>query len=213
MENSPKPGRPLTAFNAIAVCFDTFASAWHTQNVLPTAQLPQYNDVQGYAVISNLLDGDKHPGMPSFLISPSTSPGIRPDSFASCAGIPDEIGDASQEFKKQNQQSWRLAKKFALSFKYQFTDQIEKQPTPPTDASPPELTFPPNPVTFVWAVGFDPSRTHAIVYIGMLCGVDCGGGACHLPVKQTNVWTEVQYSPVCQWMSFVTVPSASRRLC
>jgi hypothetical protein len=53
------------------------------------------------------------------------------------------------------------------------------------------------------AVGFDPSKTRALVYIAHHCGSLCGGGAHHLLQKVDGRWQPARLKGVtqCIWMS------------
>lgn len=53
------------------------------------------------------------------------------------------------------------------------------------------------------AVGFDPSKTRALVYVAHHCGSLCGGGAHHLLQKIDGRWTPARLEGVtqCVWMS------------
>ena len=177
-----------------------------------TPDLPKpadYDDADGYAVLSFLL-GHAHSEMdPSFLLthfllSPLTTSGVNADSFQLCSKIPAEFADAAADFREQNKHNWNLTKKVNLNFKYKFTNPSEKRapvaPTQNAKDSPPPLFV--TSVYQVSAVGFDASRTHAIAYVGAVCGPDCDSGSYHLLVKEKDGWRETTGSPVCQWMSF-----------
>ena len=58
-------------------------------------------------------------------------------------------------------------------------------------------------ITYVSAVGFDPAKTRAMVYVAHVCGRLCGGGTHHFLEKQDGVWREVEVPGVeqCVWMS------------
>lgn len=53
------------------------------------------------------------------------------------------------------------------------------------------------------AVGFDPSKTRALVYVAHHCGSLCGGGAHHLLQKVDGRWTPARLEGVtqCVWVS------------
>lgn len=55
----------------------------------------------------------------------------------------------------------------------------------------------------VSAVGFDLSKSHAMVYIAHHCGPMCGSGSYHLMSKIDRDWREVRVSGVnlCEWAS------------
>jgi hypothetical protein len=55
----------------------------------------------------------------------------------------------------------------------------------------------------VSAVGFDPQRRRALVYMAHSCGLLCGGGAHHLLEKVDGVWREATVPGIsnCVWAS------------
>lgn len=55
----------------------------------------------------------------------------------------------------------------------------------------------------VSAVGFDTSKTHAMVYMAHVCGSLCGGGVHHLLEKVGGAWREARVEGMtnCCWMS------------
>lgn len=172
----------------------------------------EYEDSEGYAVLSVLLDQYHWTGSTNVLIiGHVTSSGSMADSFESCKKIPDEFKSAARDFKEKNRQEWRLAKRFNLKLEYQFADEIRKSALPAPVPGEQELLLPPNPVNVVSAVGFDTSRTHAIAYVAAIGGPDSASGGYHLLVKDGQNWKEVSQSPVCVWMSFNVSDSRVRR--
>ncbi len=173
-----------------------------------TAQAPppaDYDDAEGYAVLSVLLDHYHSEAENTLQISSQTASGTKPDSFDTCATkLPAEFATAANDYKEKNKQNLRVAKKFNVKFGYKLVDLSKKrQPLAPTNNAkdlPPPL-FDHN-VYEVSAVGFDASRTHAIAYVSVFCGPDCSSGAYHLLVKEKGGWKEFVSSPVCEWMSF-----------
>jgi hypothetical protein len=139
-----------------------------------------------------------------FLLSALTVSGINADSFQSCSRVPTEFASAAADFRDKNKQNWNLTKRINLKFSYKFTNLAGKRtrlaPTQNTKDVPPALFE--TSVYQVSAVGFDASRTHAIAYVGAVCGPDCDSGSYHLLVKEKEGWKEATGSPVCQWMSF-----------
>jgi len=177
------------------------------------AKQREYDDAEGYAVLSVLLAHSLSADSNDVLvISPVTSSGIIADSFENCKQIPDEFQPAVRDFKDKNKQKWRLVKKLNLKFEYEFEDQVKKV-APPIPVPGEQEISPPNDsaVFVVSAVGFDSTRTHAIAYVARFCGVECGGGAYHLLVKAKDGWKSVQNSPVCKWMAENSVGSHSWR--
>ncbi len=192
----------------VALCF-LCAVTLFAQKTPDLPKPADYDDADGYAVLSFLL-GHAHSEVdPSFLLSPFllsplTASGINADSFQLCSRIPTEFAVAAADFREKNKHNWNLTKKINLKFNYKFTNLAGKHtplaPTQNAKGSPPPLFE--TSVYQVSAVGFDASRTHAIAYVGAVCGPDCDSGSYHLLVKEKDGWRETTGSPVCQWMSF-----------
>ena len=190
------------------LCFLSCAVPLFAQKTPETTKAVDYDDADGNAVLSILLthahsDVDPSFLLAPFLLSPSTVSGISADSFQSCNRVPAEFAAAADDFRDKNKQSWNLTKKINLKFSYKFTNTGQRTPlapTPNTKGVPPPLFE--TPVYQVSAVGFDASRTHAIAYVGSLCGPDCRRGSYHLLVKEKAGWKETGGSPVCQLISF-----------
>jgi hypothetical protein len=169
----------------------------------------EYDDADGYAVLSTLLSRAHSDADPNFLlspfqISPLTASGINPDSFQTCGSkIPAEFAAAATDFRGRNKQIWTVTKKLNLKFNYKFTNLEGKRTRLLTqnDKDVPPALFETS-VYQVSAVGFDPSRTHAIAYVAAVCGPGCASGSYHLLIKGKEGWIETSGSPVCQWMSF-----------
>jgi hypothetical protein len=193
------------------LCFLSCAVPLSAQKT-PGPPKAAYEDADGYVVLSILLS-HAHSEDPSFLLapfllSPLTVSGINADSFQSCSRVPTEFASAAADFRDKNKQNWNLTKKINLKFRYKFTNLTGKHtwlaPTQNSKDVPPALFE--TSVYQVSAVGFDASRTHAIAYVGAVCGPDCGNGSYHLLVKEREGWKETTGSPVCQWMSFDRPP-------
>jgi hypothetical protein len=177
-----------------------------------SAKSQEYDDSEGYAVLSVLLDQHHWSGSTNLLvIGHVTSSGSMSGSFESCNKIPDEFKSAARDFKEKNRQEWRLAKRLNLKLNYEFADEMRESALPTPVAGEQELPLPPNPVNVLSAVGFDASRTHAIAYHAAIGGPDSAGGGYHLFVKDKKTWKEVSQSPVCVWMSLNVKDSPARR--
>jgi hypothetical protein len=188
-----------------AVCVLACTVPLFAQNAPESSKPADYQDADGYAVLSVLLNHEHSAADHTFEISPITASGVKADSFQSCTGrIPAEFSAAANDFRDKNKQNWRLSKKFNLKFGYKFADLASKRqplaPTPNAKELPPALFD--DRIFEVSAVGFDASRTHAIAYVAVFCGPDCTSAAYHLLVKEKDGWKEFVSSPVCQWMSF-----------
>ena len=195
------------------VCFLSCAGSLSAQKTPGPPKAADYEDADGYVVLSILLS-HAHSEDPSFLLapfllSPLTVSGINADALQSCSRVPTEFASAAADFRDKNKQNWNLTKKISLKFRYKFTNLTGKHtwldPTQNSKDVPPALFE--TSVYQVSAVGFDASRTHAIAYVGAVCGPDCGSGSYHLLVKEKEGWKEATGSPVCQWMSFAPAGS------
>ena len=190
------------------LCFLSCVTPLFAQKTPVPPKTADYEDADSYAVLSMLLTHAHSEVDPSFLLapfllSPLTVSGINADSFQSCSRVPTEFAGAAADFRDKNKQNWNLTKKINLKFSYKFTNTGKHTPLAPTQNAkdvPPALFE--TPLYQVSAVGFDASRTHAIVYVGVLCGLDCRSGSYHLLVKEKEGWKETTGSPVCQWISF-----------
>jgi len=189
------------------LCFLSCAVPVFPQKTPEIPKVADYEDADGYVVLSILLSHAHSEVDPSFLLSPFLlSPlsvsGINADSFQSCNRVPTDFASAAADFRDENKQNWNLTKKINLKFSYKFTNLTGKHswvaPTQNAKDIPPALFD--TPVYQVSAVGFDAPRTHAIAYIGAVCGPDCGSGSYHLLVKEKEGWKETTGSPVCHWM-------------
>jgi len=188
------------------LCFLPCVASLFAQKT-PAPKAADYEDTDGYVVLSILLTHVHSEVDPSFLLapfllSPVTAPGIKSDSFQSCSKVPAEFAGAAADFRDKNEQNWNLTKKINLKFSYKFTNTGKRTPLAPTQNAkdvPPALFE--TSVYQVSAVGFDASRTHAIAYVGAICGPDCGSGSYHLLVKEKEGWKETTGSPVCQLIS------------
>ena len=192
-----------------ALCFLSCVAPLFAQKTPVPPKAADYEDADGYVVLSILLRHVHSEVDPSFLLapfllSPLTVPGIKADSFQSCSRVPTEFASAAADFRDKNKQNWNLTKKIDLKFSYKFTNLTGKRtwlaPTQNAKDVPPALFE--TSVYQVSAVGFDASRTHAIAYVGAVCGPDCSSGSYHLLVKEKEGWKETTGSPVCQLISF-----------
>jgi hypothetical protein len=195
------------------LCFLSCAVLLFAQKTPAPPKAADYEDADGYVVLSVLLSHAHSEMDPSFLLaafqlSPLTVSGMNDDSFQSCSRVPTEFAGAAADFRDKNKQNWNLTKKINLKFNYRFTNLTGKHtwlaPTQNNKDVPPALFE--TSVYQVSAVGFDASRTHAIAYVGAVCGPDCGSGSYHLLIKEKDGWKETTGSPVCQLMSFGEYP-------
>ena len=184
------------------LCFLSCAVPLFAQKLSEPPKAADYEDADGYVVLSILLSQAHSEMDPSFLLahfllSPLTVSGINADSFQSCNRVPTEFAGAAADFRDKNKQNWNLTKKINLKFRYKFTNLTGKHawlaPTQNNKDVPPALFD--TSVYQVSAAGFDASRTHAIVYARSMYGPDCGSGSYHLLVKEKEGWEKEPTAP------------------
>jgi len=163
---------------------------------------PVYEDPDGYAVLSVLLDR-YHFGSKTavILISPFTVSEGRMLSSLNCGKVPQGFQTVAKDFHDKNKIAFQLEAKFSMDGKYELSDSARKVLPPPKSGEQELLSRVYMPVYFVSAVGFDSLRTHAIAYVGAICGGECGGGGYYFLTKDTKGWREVPGSPACTWIS------------
>ena len=167
-----------------------------------TSKEPIYDDAEGYAVLSVLLDR-YNPGSKDLVVQifPRTASENQMFSSLECKEVPDEFLTAAKDFHDKNKIKFRLEPRFSLKFKYELTENPRKS-LPPQAPGEQEVELPVfGPLYQVSAVGFDAAKTHAIAYVDAVCGSECGGGAYHFLRKEAKGWKEVPGSPVCEWVS------------
>lgn len=171
------------------------------QNKSQESAKPKYDDSEGYAVLSVLLDNHLSSKRAAITISPETVPESGMWSSLNCGKKPNGFEAAEKDFHEKNKLAFGLASKFSIKSEYEFYDE-KKFALPPPKPGEQELhleTY--GPLYFVSAVGFDPARTRAIAYSGANCGGECGGGGYYFFAKDAKGWKEVPGSPACEWVS------------
>ena len=184
-----------------ACCALAFASVDGSSTV---SKEPTYDDKEGYAVLSILLDRYNHGSKDLVLeISPLTTSGKQMISSLDCAKIPDEFQSAAKDFRERNKTELRLLARFSMEAKYEFFENPDKFLPPQPKPGEQELrSFSTLQLHVVSAVGFDPAKTHAIAYMSFFCGNECGGGGYHFLRKEPKGWKEISDSPACVWTSW-----------
>jgi len=169
----------------------------------PTAP---YDDADAYEVYAVILPSEwrQRGAKPKTLVILSGT-----KSYKMCL-VPEKesevlMGPAISDYVKQNEKTWLLQ------------EQKFKLVTPPKMISSEELKS-----LFArskWAgfyrqyedsdgylelsaVGFNPDKTIAVVYMGHSCGQMCGGGSFHVLQKQDGKWTPLEWhGESCEWAS------------
>jgi hypothetical protein len=163
---------------------------------------PTYEDPEGYAVLSVLLDRyHASPKDSVITISPNTTSEEQMLSSLNCGKVPDGFQAASKDFHEKNKIGWQLTAKFSTETKYELSNDPDKNDPQPQPAEQELTSRSGKPVYVLSAVGFDPSRTKAIAYVSAFCGEVCGSGGYYFLSKEAKGWKEVTGSPACIWMS------------
>jgi hypothetical protein len=110
---------------------------------------------------------------------------------------------ALADFKRQNGEPWALLQQFSLDLPY---DLERKEDLEAFKVRGGWEDFTTHPDTHGYiilsAVGFDPDRKKAIVYVAHHCGGLCGAGNYHFLERQSGHWTETTPNvEVCGWIS------------
>ena len=174
------------------------------QNHIP-ANAGVYDDSEGYAVLSMLLDSASQ-GTRSSMTRINMVTHVESVSGAhsleDCMKVPDEFREAANDYEQRAGRALVLRKKFTLKTPYDLAGEsritgtgVRQPPATGTDNSQKTSsgTF------YLSPVGFDANHTHAIAYENYLCGNLCGWGAYHLLVKNAGRWEEAKDVNSCTW--------------
>jgi hypothetical protein len=159
------------------------------------AKLRAYDDLDGYAVLSRMLDEHGGSSAAGIIISPVTGKGGQ----LSCYQIPGEFGAAMSDFLSRNREPLRLVDRFNTHVNYQLTDNPPSEEPEPLPGEQRVESLPLlRPRVRLSAVGFDKSRTRAVAYMSQLCGPECFGAGYYLLRREKGTWNEVKGNPWCQ---------------
>ena len=170
-----------------------------------TANLAGYEDSDGYSVLTELLV-KKGEGWRNTTIRVSAlttqEDANSTTSFEKCTKVPDEFIDAANNFREITKNSYILEDRFGADAPVQLvdrpgSDQSNSKNPPRTRKGIEQMIS--GGTYFVSPVGFDRSKTHAIVRINYICGGTCGGGEYHLLEKSDDGWKEVKPKSFCFW--------------
>ena len=163
---------------------------------------PAYDDPEGYAVLSVLLDRYHFGPKDSVItISPTTVSEEQMLSSLNCGKVPDGFQAAAKDFHEKNKIALQLKAKFSTETKYELSSDPDKNLPQPELGEQEVRSRVGTPVYVVSGVGFDPSRTRAVAYVSVFCGEECGSGGYYFLSKEAKGWKEVAGSPACIWMS------------
>ena len=174
------------------------------QNHIP-ANAGVYDDAEGYAVLSMLLDSASQQAHASgirinMVTHVESVSGAH--SLEDCMKVPDEFRDAANDYERRAGRALVLRRKFTTRVSYDLAGETRitgtgvRQPLATgTDNSQKTSsgTF------YLSPVGFDASHTHAIAYENYLCGNLCGWGGYHLLVRNAGRWEEAKDVDTCTW--------------
>ncbi|HET9402311.1 MAG TPA: hypothetical protein VFO34_15310 [Candidatus Acidoferrales bacterium] len=173
----------LTVVPLLACALLTPGSSRENQQA---TQHRKYEDEQGYAVLSTLLDAlpkERAGSSPLIRIFYLTETEKRTANATYCR-IPEEFHAAAEDFDKPHGEA-ELADKFKLNVEYEIVSEVKRPPM--------------NYVHYLTAVGFDPDRTHAVVFIDRVCGNVCGTGDFYFLRKEPSGWQRVVVGG-CGWI-------------
>ena len=138
-----------------------------------------YEDLEGYQLLSVVLDNEaKVLKLNRFEIYGRAVASVR---LSLCRELPEEFRSAADDFANKSTVELQFKREFSLSHAYKLTRTYS--------------------VTAfgISAVGFDASRTHAVVTVVRGCGLNCSGGSTYLFRKTEKGWQVV--SQICEVMS------------
>lgn len=169
------------------------------------AHYASYDDLDGYSVLTGLLvkEGEGWRNE-SIQISALTTQEIPSSgtSFEKCIKVPDEFVEAASNFTELAKASYLLQDKFGAGAQLRIVNQprtnTSKSSNPPKSKKSIDQIISGG-TYFVSPVGFDKSKTHAIVRVNYICGDTCGGGQYYLLEKTADGWKEVKAKAFCFW--------------
>jgi hypothetical protein len=159
-------------------------------------KLRTYDDADGYAVLSRMLDeGWSASASAEIVISPVTGKGAE----LSCAQIPDEFRTTMTDFLLRNREPFRLVERFNTHVNFLLTDNPPSEEPELLPGEQPVVNLPLiRPRVRLSAVGFDKSRTRAFAYMTVLCGPECLSAGYYLLKREKGKWNEVKGDPLCE---------------
>ena len=173
------------------------------QSVTPNQnnQSAHYEDADAYAVYSAILPTEwpvRVAQAKSLVIYAETR------AYEMCLRPEKEwqkvMGPAISDYVKVNKKTWLLQSKFAVGMPCKIINSDGLK------AARIEGFYKLYPDSGGWielsAVGFNPSRTIAVVYMGHSCGNNCGGGTFHVLQKKEGRWIPLDWNGTkCGWNS------------
>lgn len=174
-----------------------------------TSETTSYEETEAYKVYSAILPQEwpwSEADAKSLVIRTQTEP------YAMCIAPDKEsariVGSAIADYKKKNDKKWLLQRQFDIAKPYEMISRDEIDTIFKTEGSAGWKTFyERHPDSGGWielsAVGFNASKTVAVVYAGHSCGSLCGGGTFHILQKVDGKWTPLRLKggTFCAWAS------------
>jgi hypothetical protein len=180
-----------------------------TSQEIATLEPSSYDETEAYKVYSALLPNEwtwNEANTKTLVI------GIETEPYAMCI-VPDKesekvVGSAIADYKKKNGRKWLLQRQFEITKPYEMISSDEINTIFNTEGTEGWKTFyerhsDSGGLIEFSAVGFNASKTVAVVYAGHTCGSLCGGGTFHILQKVDGKWKPLRLKggTSCAWAS------------
>ena len=152
---------------------------------------PVLDDTETYAVYAAVLESVKDASRKGVAIRDETERDSVCGSSKHSRQVPDEWQSLWPAYEEANAYIRTLRRDANLALPYvlvKFEDALRYQ------------LFPSNTLHVMSAVGFDASRTRAMVTVQHKCGLGCAGGGLYLLLKENGRWIRANI-PSCFWTS------------
>ena len=157
-----------SAMKSIILLASILVLSFPSTSLIGRERLPVYDDSDGYQVMSVAVMNEAGSlGARQIVIYSRTVE--QPD----CRNVPEEFQAAARDLKAKSKVVAKLRRKFSLKVTYHLSQ----------DWGADAFSISP--------VGFDPSRTHAVVTVFRGCGALCGSGGTYLVRKIGGTWKKV----------------------
>ncbi|GAC1631862.1 MAG: hypothetical protein NVS9B14_04360 [Candidatus Acidiferrum sp.] len=156
-----------------------------TLNHFQKVPTPDYEDREGYEVLSVLLNAKSREWKNEIVrIYSQTAVGQRIfDIEKDCSPTPREFREAFRDFNQKAKAKFAIQKRFTLEKEYEFDSSGLAY------VGAPENAFRSG-IYHLGAVGFDETRTRAVVFLEYRCGIQCGSSLFYLLKKTASGWQE-----------------------
>jgi len=188
-----------------ATAFLLISASLLVQSLRSPGTATQINDADAYDVYSTVLPSEwpiKVARAKELIILNETrmyQMCLRPD-----AGSDARIEPAITNYSKLNEKPWLLYPKLVMGIPYRLisTEQLVNA----IAEAQWDRFYRQYPDSKGWielsAVGFNPDKTVAVVYVGHHCGPLCGGGRFHVLEKKEGKWVPLEWQGnSCSWVS------------